>query len=160
MADLISDGMTRATWLTSLASTTSPSAAAVEAGVDLEAVLTPDGLAIELGDDEVDTSALNSTFSATAAGRGTVSIELTLKQQGRTAAPWTTFHASPRPSGYLVVRRGLPVATSYAASQHVEVYPVKAGDVKPLPPAPNEVAKFAVQLFPSADPVLDATCAA
>lgn len=158
MADIISDGKVRVTWLTSLASTTTPSAAAVEAGVDLEPFITPDGLAIDLGDDEVDTSALNSTFSSTIAGRGTVAIEITFKDQGRGNSPWTDF--DDRPTGYLVVRRNLATTTDYASGHFVEVYTVQAGDPKLIPPAANEVAKFAVQFFSSTDPVLHATCAA
>lgn len=158
MADIISDGMVRVTWLTSLASTTAPSAAALTAGVHLEGFITPDGLAIELGDDSVDTSALNSTFSSSRAGRGTVTVELTFKDQGKANPPWTTFDS--RPTGYLVVRRNLASSTAYAATQYVEVYTVKAGDQNPIAPAANEVAKFSVALFSTADPVVHATTAA
>lgn len=158
MADIISDGKTRVTWLTSLASTTSPSAAALTAGTALESFITPDGLAIELGDDEVDTSALNSVFSAARAGRGTVSVEITFKDQGRANPPWSTFAA--RPSGYIVVRRNVDVATAYGAGQYVEVYTVTAGDRQPQAPAANETQKFVVKFFSSTDPNLHATAAA
>ena len=82
MADIVSDGMVKVGWVTTLSSLTSPTATQITAGVDLESFLTPDGLGIELGDEAVDTSALNSTFSTEKAGRGTVSIELTFKDQG------------------------------------------------------------------------------
>lgn len=157
MADIISDGKIKVGFVTTLTSTTSPSTAEVTAGVDLESFITPDGLSIDLGDDEVDTSALNSTFSTKAVGRGTVSIEITMKSQGYAAAPWTTFDA--RPSGYLVVRRNVSSSTDWAAAQIVEVYTVTAGDRKPMPPAANEVAKFSVDFFSSTDPVLHAVLA-
>lgn len=157
MADIISDGMVKVGWVTTLSSLTSPTATQITAGVDLESFLTPDGLAIELGDDEVDVSALNSTFSPTKPGRGTVSIELTFKDQGQANAPWTTF--ASRPAGYLVVRYGVATTTDWAASQKVDVYSVKAGDRKPIAPAANEVAKFSVQLFSTADPSFAATTA-
>lgn len=158
MADIISDGKTKVTWLTSLASTTAPSAAAVTAGVHLEGFITPDGLAIDLGDDEVDTSALNSTANTARAGRGTVSIEVTFKDQGRAAVPWTTF--ASRPTGYLVVRRNVDSTDAYASGQFVEVYTVTAGDRQPVAPAANEMQKFTVKFFSSADPNLHATTAA
>lgn len=157
MADIISDGKVKVTWVTSLSSTTSPSAAELSAGTDLEAFITPDGLSIEIGDDSVDTSALNSTFSTTKAGRGTVSIEVTLKDQGRDQVPYSTF--DNRPAGFLVVRRNIDSATAYASGQYVEVYSCTAGDHKIQPPAANEVAKFAVEFFSSTDPVLHATAA-
>lgn len=158
MADQVTDGMTLVSWVTTLTSTTSPSAAQLAAGVALESWITPDGLGIELGDDEVDTSSLNSTFSSRKAGRGTVSIELTMKDQGRGVAPWDTF--DNRPAGFLAVRRNVLATTAFAASDLVEIYTAKAGDRKPIAPAPNEASKFAVQLFSSTDPELHATCAA
>lgn len=157
MADIIADGMVKVGWVTTLSSLTSPTATQITAGVDLESFLTPDGLGIELGDEAVDTSALNSTFSTEKAGRGTVSIELTFKDQGQANAPWTTF--ASRPAGYLVVRTGVAATTDWAASQRVDVYSVKAGDRKPIAPVSNEVAKFSVQLFSTADPSIAATVA-
>ena len=150
MADIIADGMVKVGWVTTLSSLTSPTAVQITAGVDLESWLTADGLAVELGDESVDTSALNSTFSTEKAGRGTVSIELTFKDQGQANPPWTTF--ASRPSGFLVVRSGVVATTDWAASQRVDIYSVKAGDRKPIAPAANEVAKFSVQLFSTADP--------
>ncbi len=157
MADIISDGMVKVGWVTTLSSLTSPTAVQITAGVDLESFLTPDGLGIELGDDEVDVSALNSTFSPSKPGRGTVSVELTFKDQGAANPPWTTF--ASRPVGYLVVRYGVSVDTDWTAAQKVDVYSVKAGDRKPQAPAANEVAKFAVQLFSTADPKFASTVA-
>lgn len=158
MADIVNDGNVRVTWLASLASTTTPSAADLTAGTAIESFITPDGLAIEIGDDEVDVSALNSTFTAKAAGRGTVSVEITFKDQGKANPPWTTFNT--RPTGYVIVRRNLPVGTAYGSGQFVEVYTVQAGDPKIMAPAANEVAKFSIQFFSSTDPVLHAVCAA
>lgn len=155
MADIIGDGMVKVTWVTSLASTTAPSAATLGGGTDLQGYITPDGLGIEVGDDEVDTSALNSTFSSKKVGRGTVSIELTFKDQGKANAPWTTF--ASRPTGYLVVRRNVAAATAWASGQYAEVYTVKAGDQMPLPAVANELSRFKVNLFSTADPVMHAT---
>jgi hypothetical protein len=152
MADIISDGMVKVGWVTTLSSLTSPTQVQVTAGVDLESFLTPDGLGIELGDESVDVSALNSTFSAAKAGRGTVQIELTFKDQGVAAAPWTTF--ASRPLGYLVVRTGVAATTDWTAAQKIDIYTCQAGDRKLLAPAANEVAKFSVQLFSTTDPAV------
>lgn len=158
MADIVIDGNVKVTWLTTLASTTSPSAAALAAGVHLESFITPDGLAIEHADADVDVSGLNSTFTANRAGRVSVSVELTLKDQGRGNAPWTTFQ--DRPAGFLVVRRNVAATTAYAAAQVVSVYPVKAADTNPVAVAENEVAKFTVALMPTSAPSLSVAAAA
>ena len=150
MADIVSDGYVKVGWVTTLSSLTSPTAVQVTAGVDLESFLTPDGLGIELGDESVSTEALNSTFSTEKAGRGTVSIELTFKDQGHDAAPRTTFGS--RPTGYLVVRTGVVATTDWSAAQKVDIYSCVAGDIKMLAPAANELQKFAIQLFSTTDP--------
>lgn len=157
MADIVSDGMTRVTWVATLASVTSPSAATIEAGTDLEGFITPDGFNESVSNDDVDSSALNSTFSTTEPGRTTVELELTFKDQGKANPPYSTF--AGRTSGYLVIRRGVAVATSYAASQTVDVYTVTASDPYFQSPAANEVTKVAFKFFNTAPPSLDATTA-
>jgi len=159
--DIISDGKTKVTFVAAaddIADTNAPTVAELGAGVDVEAFITPDGMAIELSDDSVDTSALNSTFSTMKVGRSSVSIEITFKDQGKDAAPWTTVEG--RAAGFLVVRRNVDSETGYAAADEVEVYTVTCGDIKIVPAAENEVSKFAVDMFSSSDPVLDATVAA
>lgn len=156
MADIVADGMTRISWLTSLTSTTSPANAELTAGVALESFITPSGLDVSGSTDAVDNSALNSTQNTELAGRRKDSITLEFKSQGQTAAPWTTF--ASKPTGYVVIRRGVAAATAWTASQRVQVYPAQAGDRFMLKPAANEVEKFQVQFFISGT-VVDATVA-
>lgn len=151
MADIVSDGNTKVYWVTTISSTSAPTLTELNAGVALDQLITSDGLGLEFGNDSIDTTALSSEFSSTLPGRQTISGELTLKDQGRSAAPWSTF--SGKPSGYLVIRRGEAASGAWANSDTVEVYTMQAGQRRPIAPAANEVAKFAVTLFASADPV-------
>jgi hypothetical protein len=155
MADIISDGMTRISWVLSISNTNAPTTAELNAGVALESFITPDGLSITTTTDGVDNSALNSTQSTQIAGRRTDEIELTFKQQGQGFPPWTTFAA--RPNGYVVMRRGIAAATAFASSQKVQVFPSQAGDRQNISPAPNEVEKFSVSFFVSGPAVDTAT---
>lgn len=157
MTDIISDGMIKVGWVTTLSSLTSPTATQITAGVDLESFLTQDGLAIDPQTAKVDTAALNSTFSTERIGRGSATIELTFKHQGLANPPWTTF--ASRPSGFLVIRYGVTVATDWAAAQKVDVWTVSAGDRHDVTVAANEVAKFMVPMFPTAAPSTAATVA-
>lgn len=145
MPDIISDAMTRVSWVTSISNTAAPTTSELNAGVALESFITPDGLGISTSTDTVDNSALNSNQSTTLPGRRGDEISLTFKQQGQSAAPWTTF--ASRPAGYLVVRRGVASTTAWTASQKVQVYPCTAGDRQLLPPAANELEKFTVPLM-------------
>ena len=157
MADILEDGMTRVCFVPTIASTAAPTVAEIGAGQDLEDYLTPDGLGIEYSTESADVSGLSSTFSSSLPGRQSVSGELTLKDNGRGSVPWSTF--SGKPSGYLVVRRYVDVGDVYAISDKVEVYTVQAGQRRPMSPAANEVSKFAVSVFHTAAPVLDAVVA-
>ena len=142
MADIISDGLTRVSWVTSIANTAAPTAAELNAGVALESFVTADGWNASTSTDDVDNSALNSTQNTVLPGRRSDSIELTFKQQGKSNAPWTTFAGNP--AGYLVRRSGLSASTAWAASQKVTVYTVQAGFRDEKAPAKNELEKFAV----------------
>jgi len=157
MPDILSDGNVRVSWVTTISNTSAPTAAELNAGVALENFITPDGLSITTGTDGVDNSALSSVQSTQIAGRRTDEIEITFKQQGQAAAPWTTFTA--RPNGYVVTRRGIASSTAYAAAQKVQVFPAQAGDRQIVSPAPNEMEKFSVSFFVTA-PVADAASGA
>ena len=157
MADIVDDGMTKVTFCPTIASTSAPTTIELDAGEDLETFITPDGLGLEYGNDSVDTTALSSTFGASAPGRQTVSGGLVLKDQGRSEVPWSTF--AGKVEGYLAVRRHVAVDTAWTSAQGVEIYTVQAGTRKPSVPAANEVAKFGVGLFHTAAPVLDSSVA-
>jgi hypothetical protein len=145
MADILGDGMIKVGWVTTLSSTTAPTAVQVTAGVDLETFITPDGLAITTSTDAVDASSIASNQYQEIPGRRKDSITLTFKSQGDAAAPWTTF--ASRPSGFLVVRYGVAPATDWTATQIVDVYPCTAGDRQRMSTAANEMLKFQVMLF-------------
>lgn len=143
MADIINDGMTKVSFVATISSAAAPTVAELNAGTALESFLTPDGLGMEFGNDSVDVTALSSTYNAELPGRQTVSTELTLKHQGDTAAPFSTF--AGKPEGYIVVRRNLAATTAWTAAQTAEVYPVQIGTRRRQAPAANELLKFTVQ---------------
>ena len=157
MADIISDGLTRVSWVTTIANTAAPTASELNAGVALEGFITADGWNASTSTDDVDNSALNSTQNTALAGRRSDSIELTFKQQGKGNAPWTTFAGNP--VGYLVRRSGVAATTAWAASQKVTVYTVQAGFRDEKAPAKNELEKFAVDFKITAGTVDTATTA-
>lgn len=156
MAARLVDNNVKIWWVTTLSSTTSPTATQINAGVALEGFVTPDGLDITPDQNMVDTSVLNSASELQDFGRAKVEASLTMKRDGTDTA-WTTF--ASQPSGYLVVRTGVANSTTAAASQKVEVYPVKASKRFRQKPAPNEMEKFVVKFALTADYVEEATVA-
>lgn len=143
MADIISDGTTKVTWMLTCATQSAPTAAECTAGVSLEAFITPDGLQINTTDAMVDTGSLASTQDSELPGRRKDTVTITFKDQGESAAPFSTF--ASRPAGFIVVRRNVAVATAYSAGQTVFLYPAKAGSRQVGVAAANEVSKFTVQ---------------
>ena len=156
MADRVVDGFITVRWVTTLSSTTSPTATQINAGVNLTSFSTKDGLDVSPDQNTVDTTSLNSLTETQGLGMAKVDIALTLKRASTDTA-WTTFASNP--AGWLVIRRGVLNSTAIAAADKVEVYPVTASNRMPVKPAANEVEKFSVKMPLSADYVLEATVA-
>jgi hypothetical protein len=159
MADLISDGNTKVSWVASIANLNAPTASELNAGFDWTLRLTPDGLKTDPTTADVDTSSLGSTFSTTAPGRRSYDVELTFKR-GSTPTedqPYTTLLYNT--AGNVVVRRGMAYGTAYATGQTVEVYPVAVGEPANVAPAANEINKFTSAMKVTSDPATRATVA-
>lgn len=141
MADLISDGMTRVAWASTLANIHAPTVAELSASMDLTPRLTPDGLQTNPTTADVDTGSLASVTDTNEVGRVSFDNMLTYKR-GTTPqedAPYSTLVYGVH--GYLVVRRGIAYTTDWAVGQQVEVYPSVCGERVNVAPAKNEVSK-------------------
>jgi hypothetical protein len=159
VADSLSDGRTRVYSVPSIASIAAPTVAELNAGVQLEALITADGLmGFQPDTADVDTSALNSTFNTKLPGRASFSgTGLRLKKQSGSDTVYSTLV-----NGFatnIVIRRDVASTTAWATSQAVEVYPGVCGEVKNLDPAPNELHKYEVPFFVSPQPNLRAVVA-
>lgn len=159
MADITSDGKTRAYWVTSISNQNAPTTTELNAGFDLTATLTADGLAgLNPDTADVDTSSLASTFSTTVNGRTSFSnTQLTLKRQSGTDTIFTTLVRDT--AGYLVVRRSVAQATAWTSAQAIEVYPALCEEVSRMDPAPNTVERYVIGLKITASPSLRAAVA-
>jgi len=156
MAARLNDNNIKVWWVTTLSSTTSPTASQISAGTAIESWITADGLEISQDQNFVDVSVLNSASELQDFGRSKLDASLTMKRDSTDTA-WTTF--ASQPSGYLVVRRGVANTTAATAAQKVEVYPVKASIRMPIKPAANDMEKFMVKFALTADYVTEATVA-
>src|SRR5688500_3017178 len=105
MADLLGDGNVKVTFVTTLSSISSPTAVQLNAGVDLQEVLTKEGLDISPDQSAVDNTNLASTSETERAGTTKYNISLTIKRQTTSVADigYNTLVAGQ--DGYLAVRR-------------------------------------------------------
>lgn len=157
MADLITDGRTKVSFVTTISVQASPTAAELNAGTSLEAIMTPDGLiGFEPDTADVDNSALNSTFDTKIAGRASFSnTALRLKKQAGTDTVYNTFVRDT--AGFIAIRRGTLATVAFTAADKVEIYPVITGETRNLPPASNEVQKWELPVKVTTTPTIRAT---
>lgn len=152
IADMLLDGNLKASWVPTIANTAAPTVAELNAGVELEERLTPDGLNIGFDTSMIDNSALNSTYDTEQVGRSKVTTTLKYKAGAVGTTDDVRDALTFRAVGYLVVRRGLDSATAWAAAQQVEVYPSQCGRPNPDVPAPNSIQTVTVQLGSTGTP--------
>jgi hypothetical protein len=160
MADMLNDGNIRVTYVASIANKAAPTVAELDAGVDLECLVTSDGLNTPVNEDTVSNPKLCDTVNAEAPGRATHQPALTFYRQDTPSedVAWTTMTRGT--AGFLVVRYGVAHDTAYAAGDEVCVYPGKAGERQLQTPEANAATKFISRWYESESPVLDAEVAA
>ena len=159
MADIVSDGFTRVSHFPSCANTSSPTTTELNAGIQLQAVLTADGLVgFEVSTQPVDTQALNSLFATNTIGRDQASG--TMFRFKKQTATDTTFNTITRgTAGFVAIRRSIAETTAWASSQALQVYAVIYGNTRFLNPEANSLEKWEVDVFFTATPVMRASVA-
>lgn len=158
MTDLISDGMTTAWWVPTIANIHAPAATEIAAGSDWTPRFTPDGLQTDPTTASVDTGSLASTQDTSEAGRRSWDVQMTLKRGtigSADDAPYRTLLY--KTYGNWVIRRGVTYGTAIAAGQQVEVYPVVCGERINIKPAANEVMKLTSPAMLTSDADTNAT---
>lgn len=160
MADMLTDGNIKVTYVPSVANLAAPTVAELGAGTDLECLITADGLDVSVDEDVISIPKLCETSNSEAPGRATYKITLTIvrKDNPTEDVAWTTLLRNT--SGFLVMRYGPAVATAYAATQAVQAFPGKFGERRPQKPEANSAVTFQTMFYSSAVPDLDAVVAA
>lgn len=145
MADIIIDGNVKVWEVETIADISAPTVSELNAGQQLEDIMTPDGLVgFEPDTADVDNSSLDSTDDTNLPGRSSFSgTMLRLKKQSQTGD--TVYDLLERNyETHVVVRQGMTAGDAWAASQEVRVYPVKCGQVRNLPPEANTLERYEV----------------
>lgn len=144
MADIIVDGMTRVSFVPTIASAAlAPTVAELNAGTILHNTLTAGGLeGFEASTGEVDNTAFGSRFDTRLPGVSAYSgTRLILKKQDGTDtvhSTLTTFGTN----GYIVMRDMFPKDNAWAAGDKVNVYPIQTGDWDYMNRERNSVLRY------------------
>jgi hypothetical protein len=157
MSAYIHEGMTKVSWVVTLSSVSAPTAVQLTAGTDITELITKDGLAISLTQNNVENTSLAETFDSQLVGSWSGDPSLTFKRDNAADTAWDLFEWGA--VGFLVVRRGLAYTTAYAAAQDVEVYPAQAHEPIPNNTAANAQATATVKFAITEQPNLHAVVA-
>jgi hypothetical protein len=146
----LADGNVKVTFVDTLTSTTSPSAAELNAGTDLSCYLTADGYTPGVDETVISDDRLCSTQTFEKPGRYSDTLTLTyvFRAQDAAGSDNLAFHALTHlTTGYLVVRWGAAYDDAFAATDVVDVIPVQAGIQQKQPPEANSVLKITQRMF-------------
>ncbi|OLT24419.1 hypothetical protein BJF79_13840 [Actinomadura sp. CNU-125] len=159
-ADLLGDGNVKVSFVLTVANIAAPTATELNGGTDLQEYITKEGLEISAEQTPVDNTALASVAETEDAGTTKYEITLTYKRKALTADDVAFTTLVPGTLGYLCVRRNKAHTTAWAASDEVEVYPVRVGSYMRQPPALNEPQTVQQRLFNHEAPDTEASVAA
>ena len=165
MADIPStpaDGNVKVVIVTTIANTSAPTAAELNAGsaVDVSCYLTGDGWNPSLDEATIADPRLCETETFEQPGRKQRALTVTYIDNTNTASANAAKTALvPGTALFAVVRRGIAFDTTFAAAQKVDVYPIKPGAYNPLAPEANSVLKISQKLFVTGRTIPDATVA-
>lgn len=160
MADLLGDGNVKCTFVLAVANIAAPTAAELNGGVDLQTVITKEGLDIKPDQSPVDNTALSSRAETEDAGTTKYEITLTWKKQQAEADDIAYTTLVPGTLGYLAVRRDRAHETAWAADDPAEIYPVRCGVYGRQPPKLNEPQVVEQKMFNHTAPDTEAVVAA
>lgn len=148
MADIVVDGMTRASFVTTIANPAAPTVAELNAGTLLSTStgLIAAGLeGFDAQPGEVDSTPLSSRSDTKQPGVSSYSsTALVMKKQTGTDSIFTTL-TTFNTTGYIVLRRNVAVGTAWTIGDKVQVYPIATGDWDYLPPERNTLSRYRVQ---------------
>ncbi len=127
MPDIIGDGKERWDIVTSIANTSAPTAAELNAGVRVSQYMTKDG-ATGFTADTADAPTTSKESTVQTAVNGMISLN-NPRMRFKRQTPLGTdpaFNATPRDgTAYAVRRNSLAAATAYATGQLVDIFPVQ-----------------------------------
>lgn len=157
MARYANDGQIRVHVVTSIANIAAPTVAEINSGTNISNFVTKDGLQVPSSQNNVPNASLAETFDSELPGSFGGAIQMTGIRDSATDTFWDLVVYGT--VTHIVVRRGVPTATAFAAAQKVEVYPITWHEPVPLQTASNEQGRFSAAAPVRSQPNLKAVVA-
>lgn len=153
MGDIVATGKLKFTWVLSIASLSAPTAAELNAGVDLQTKIMRGGLEESHTQSPVDNTHISSTKETEKAGTSKDELTVTFKRDDVTLSDLAYNTCVPGTLGYVVIRRDKPHTQAYQAGDVVSIYPSECGVRMPEPNTINEPLQFKMKFFNYAEGV-------
>lgn len=157
--DLLGNGNVKVSVLLTLSSFTAPPVAELNAGVDIQMLLTKDGLGIDPDQASVDTTALGSRSNTSRGGSATYPTSLTYKRKELEADDVAFNTLVPGTDVVVAVRRNKAHELPWVAGDKVEIYPLECGIYKRQPPVLDEAQRVVQTMFNHTDAQTEAEAA-
>ena len=144
-ASVSTDGNVKVTWLSTVTAPTAPSAAELNAGLELSCYITAGGLTTGGDDTQITDSRLceRQTFSRVGTFTDTLALEYVYQAQAPDAEDNEAFTTLvPLTEGFIVIRWGADDTEDYASGDIVDVYPVECNRQQKVNPEANTVLKI------------------
>ena len=149
------DTLTRVDWVVTLSSTTSPTAAQLNAGTPLSTLVSKDGVNVSLTNNKVSTATIASLTDTETVGSVGASLTLTGFRDDATDTFWNLVVYGT--DGFVVIRRGVLYSTTWTAAQKAEVYPATMFNPIPAASAGNTSQSFTAEFAVTGEIQLKAT---
>lgn len=162
MTKMLADGNVKVTYAPTIVDIAAPKAATelvAASALDLQCLITADGLNISADEAVVSLPQLCDTIDAEGPGRAKYGIDLTFYRHVATVddKAWETLDRLLE--GFLAIRYGIAHDTAWAAADKALVFKGTFGALKPLPTEANGGVKFSSHFYVDAVD-LKAVCAA
>lgn len=160
MARVIGAGIAELHIITTIAILAAPTAAELNAGVDLTSFLPDGGLATPLDGSIVDIADMSTKFNATAPGTfGGQPVSIELYRDDAVDTAWTTLVRGFVGFG-AVARFALSTPGTWAIGDQVDVWPISVVTRNPADLVRNEAQRFTSESAATAEPTEDFILAA
>ncbi|MEU8199292.1 hypothetical protein AB0C10_36455 [Microbispora amethystogenes] len=147
MADIVATGKLKFTWCLTIANISAPTAAELNAGVDLQTKIMRGGLDESHDQTAVDNTHISSTKETEKAGTSKDELTVTFKRDDIALQDLAYNTLVPGSLGYVVIRRDKLHTQAYAAGDVVSIYPAECGVRLPEPNTINEPLQFRMKFF-------------
>lgn len=151
------DTLIKVSWVLTIANTSAPTAAELNAGTDLSTFVAKDGINVTPSNNKVSTATITSLDDTETVGSRSWAASLHCFRRNTTDTAWNLWVYGT--VGNLAIRRGTLYSTTWAAAQKAEIYPSTMFDPAPDPSAGNTAVMFVGEFAISGPVVGKATVA-